>query len=203
MLTLKEMIIEVLKKMDTSLKVKDLTDKLVSEFPEKLEDKKIQFNGDEKLAKQQIYREIHQTTLSDDSTFFRDKSFKPLQIGLIEQSDDISESNLENEDFESENGLVYVLSTNTFTKEGKELVKIGITTQKIEDRINNLYKTNTPFKYTVLRTYNTRLYEELEKAMHNLLYKYRPNLAREFFTSDCLSFADEIFELHKRIEEVK
>jgi hypothetical protein len=36
--------------------------------------------------------------------------------------------------------------------------------------------------------------------MHKLLNRFRPNPAREFFTNDCLEFADEIFELHKRIE---
>jgi len=197
--TLKEMIIEILKKQNKPMSAKDLTIKLIKMFPKKFQDKKIHFKNDEQKARDQIKREIHRNTISNDNTFFRDKSFKPLKIGLIEQNDEMLESELEDEDFESENGLVYILATNTFTKEGKELVKIGITTRKIEDRINNLYKTNTPFKYTVLREYNTSSYEPLEKAMHNLLTKFRPNLTREFFTKDCLEFADEIFELHKKI----
>jgi len=199
MITLKEMIIEVLKKSDDPITVKDLTDKLVLEFNEKLEDKKTQFNGDEKKAKQQIYREIHRITLSDDSTFFRDKSVKPLKVGLVEE-DEYIEEELENEDFESDEGIVYILATNTFTKDAKEIVKIGKTTQKIEDRIKNLYKTNTVYKYTILKLYTTNSYEKLESGMQKLLNRYRLNASREFFTIDCLEFADEIYEIFKRVE---
>lgn len=197
------MIIEVLKKEDTSLSAKDLTDKLVLEFPEKLEHKKGQFEGDEKRAIIQIKAEVSASAVSNDNLFFRDRSFEPLKIGLVEQEiqDEDMEIEVINEDFENKQGLVYILGTQVFTKDGKELVKIGLTTQKIQDRINTLYNTSTPFEFTVLREYKTSSYAELEKAMHKLLNKYRPNPAREFFVSDCLEFADEIYELHKKIED--
>jgi len=200
MLTLKEMVIDILKQENKSLIVKDITNKLVKKYPEKLESKSSQFNDDKKLAQQQIYREIHQVTISDDTAFFRDKNFKPLQIGLIEENQEKIEIESKNEDFESDIGIVYILGTDTFTKDAKELVKIGLTTLPVKDRIKSLYTSGVPFEFKVLREYKTSSYAELEKAMHKLLNKYRPNPAREFFTSDCLDFADEIYELHKKIE---
>ncbi len=200
MLTLKQMVIEVLNEEKKLLTVKDITEKLVKKFPEKLEAKTLQRNGDTKLALDQIKAEVSSLTVENDSTFFRDKSSKPVLVGLIEEDEEKLEVEAQDEDFESDFGIVYILGTNTFTKDAKELVKIGLTTLKIEDRIKSLYTSGVPFEFRVLREYKTSSYAELEKAMHKLLNRFRPNPAREFFTNDCLEFADEIFELHKKIE---
>lgn len=200
MLTLKEMVIDILNEEGNSLKVKDITNKLIKKFPEKLESKTIQKNGDKKLALDQIKAEVSSLTVENDSTFFRDKTSRPVLVGLIEENEEKLEIESLDEDFESELGIVYILGTNTFTKDAKELVKIGLTTLKVQDRIKSLYTSGVPFEFTVLREYKTSSYAELEKAMHKLLNKYRPNPAREFFTKDCLEFADEVYELHKKIE---
>lgn len=196
------MVINILNEESNSLSVKDITSKLVKKYPEKLEFKSSQFNDNKKLAQQQIYREIHQVTINDDVAFFRDKKFKPLKIGLIEENQEKLELESLDEDFESETGIVYILSTNTFTKDAKELVKIGLTTRTMKDRIKSLYTTGVPFEFTVLREYTTSSYEQLERAMHKLLHNFRPNQTREFFTKDCLDYADEIYELHKKIENI-
>jgi len=200
MLTLKEMVIDILKQENKSLIVKDITNKLVKKYPEKLEAKSIQKNGDKKLALSQIKAEVSSLSVENDSLFFRDKSTKPVLVGLVEENEEKLEIESLDEDFESDIGIVYILGKDTYKKDAKELVKIGLTTLEVKNRIKSLYTSGVPFEFKVLREYKTSSYAELEKAMHKLLNKYRPNPAREFFTSDCLGFADEIYELHKKIE---
>jgi len=103
------------------------------------------------------------------------------------------------EDYEKEIGTVYILKTNTFTKECKEIIKIGFTTQDIKNRINQLYTTGTPYKFTIHKTYEVKNYIELEKALHKLLIPFQLNNSREFFTDEALKYIDDIVELHKRI----
>ena len=55
---------------------------------------------------------------------------------LISLYDDTEEPIPAIEDYETEEGIVYVLKTNTFTKDGKEILKIGFTTQNVQKRIN-------------------------------------------------------------------
>ncbi|MGB5793827.1 GIY-YIG nuclease family protein, partial [Poseidonibacter sp.] len=193
-------VIDILKQENNSLIVKDITNKLVTKYPEKLEAKTIQKNGDKKLALDQIKAEVSSLSVENDSVFFRDKSSKPVLIGLVEENEEKLEIESLNEDFESEMGIVYILGTDTFTKDAKELVKIGLTTLKVQEHIKSLYTSGVPLEFKVLREYKTSSYAELEKAMHKLLNRFRPNPAREFFTSDCLDFADEIYELHRKIE---
>ncbi len=193
------MVIDILTLENSSLNIKQLTTKLIAKYPEKLESKMLQKNGDKKLAISQIKAEVSSLTVDNDSIFFRDKSSKPVLVGLVEENEEKLEIESIEEDFESETGIVYILSTNTFTKDAKELVKIGLTTRTMKDRIKSLYTTGVPFEFTVLREYNTSNYEQLEKAMHKLLHNFRPNQTREFFTKDCLDYADEIYALHKKI----
>ncbi len=58
MLTLKEMVIQILKEENKVLIVKDIANKLVKKYPEKFESKTLQKNGDKKLALDQIKAEI-------------------------------------------------------------------------------------------------------------------------------------------------
>lgn len=200
MLTLKEMIIDVLSKKGDVLNVGDITQGIIDAFPDKYSQKCEQKGGNEKAASLQLYREVYQTVISADDTFYRDKSCRPALVGLHDVEEEKLVFEVENEDFESETGIVYMLGTQTYTQDGKQLVKIGFTTTPVEIRINALYKTGVPFEFTVLRQYETKNFDDLEKAMHKLLSRFRPNPAREFFTEECLPFADRIYALHKEIE---
>jgi hypothetical protein len=75
---------------------------------------------------------------------------------------------------------MYVLGTNLYTKEGEEIVKIGITTGSVDARISQLYTTGVPFRFRVIKKYETKNYYELEQALHRLLEPYRINRSREF-----------------------
>lgn len=85
------------------------------------------------------------------------------------------------EDPEQVTGLVYVLGTGVFTKEGKRIVKIGYTTQDIATRIRQLYTTGAMFQFEELASYRVDNYDLLEQALHKLLAPFRLNNAREFF----------------------
>lgn len=201
MLTLKEMITAVLKK-NGPMPVKGITEVIMTMYPEKIDQKIVQQGGDLQKGKNQLYREIHGNTINSDDTFYRDKSTTPLTVGLLNFEDEEQKLEIESqaEDFDSEVGTVYILGTQTYTKEGKELVKIGLTTLPVQERMKSLFTSGVPFEFTVKREYPTSSYAELEKAMHKLLDKFRPNKAREFFTEECLFFADDIYALHKKIE---
>ncbi len=120
-----------------------------------------------------------------------------MKVSPINEMDQISPSI---EDYEKEEGSVYILKTNTFTKEGKEIIKIGFTTQDIKKRINQLYTTGVPFEFEVHKTYNTRNFIELEQALHKLLAPFKINKSREFFTEDALLFIEKIVEIHRSIQ---
>ena len=98
--------------------------------------------------------------------------------------------NLPDEEIETESlekleagiGRLYVLGTSLYTKDGEEIVKIGITTGTVENRISQLYTTGVPFRFRVMKDIETKNYYELEQSLHKLLDPYRINKSREFFT---------------------
>lgn len=115
---------------------------------------------------------------------------------------------LQDEDIESENlerleagiGTLYVLGTSLFTKEGDEIVKIGITSGNVENRIAQLYTTGVPFRFRVITQFETKNYAELEQSIHKLLDPYRLNRSREFFIEKCLPYVEKIVSVHKYIQ---
>lgn len=135
-----------------------------------------------------------------------DKAQKPIRLTVTSgQGDDVS---VPDEEIDTENlerleagiGTLYVLGTNLYTKEGDEIVKIGITTGSVESRVNQLYTTGVPFRFRVIKEFETRNYYELEQSIHKLLGPYRINRSREFFTEMCLPFVEQIVSIHKDIQ---
>ena len=131
------------------------------------------------------------------SDFIVDRTSKPMLISLAstEAADEAPEEN-----YESDHGLVYVLSTGLFTSTGKKIVKIGHTTQALSARINQLYTTGTPFQFTELFSWRTRNYTELEQAMHRLFAPYRINRSREFFTEEALRHVEAVAAIHTAVQ---
>jgi hypothetical protein len=136
---------------------------------------------------------------------FVDRSQKPIRLTLVPgASDDIS---VPDEEIDTENlerleagvGTLYVLGANLYTKGGEEIVKIGITTGTVESRINQLYTTGVPFRFRVIKEFETTNYYELEQSLHKLLDPYHINRSREFFTEKCLPYVEQIISIHKDI----
>lgn len=136
---------------------------------------------------------------------FVDRAQKPIRLSLTPgSSDDVS---VPDEEIDSENlekleagiGRLYVLGTSLYTRDGKEIVKIGITTGIVETRISQLYTTGVPFRFHVIKEIETNNYYELEQALHKLLDPYRINKSREFFTEECLPFVDKVIDIHGEI----
>ncbi len=135
-----------------------------------------------------------------------DESQKPIKLtaisGLLDDGGVIDEE-IDTEDLEKLEagvGTMYVLGTHLYTKEGEEIVKIGITTGSVDARINQLYTTGVPFRFRVIKEFETKNYYELEQALHRLLEPYRINRSREFFTDRCLSYIEQIVVIHQGIQ---
>lgn len=134
--------------------------------------------------------------------FAIDRSHKPFKVSLLsgDIADEVLPRDLEKE-FEAETGIVYVFNAGIFTEDGKRIIKIGHTTQSLDARIAQLYTTGTPSQFTVLHSWRTSNYVELEQALHRLLAPFRINRAREFFTDDALRFVEQIVVIHKSVQD--
>ena len=144
-------------------------------------------------------------TARSGGQFYVDKSFKPFVMSLAPGA--AQEVNLPDEEIGAESlekleagiGRLYVLGTSLYTKNGEEIVKIGITTGTVESRINQLYTTGVPFRFRVMKDIETKNYYELEQSLHKLLDPYRINKTREFFTEKCLPFVEKVVAIHNEI----
>ncbi len=139
---------------------------------------------------------------------YADKSVKPMKFSLM--SSDVSLADPVEESVEFENlekleegrGTLYVLGTNLFTKAGDEIIKIGITTGSVEQRINQLYTTSVPYRFRVIKQTDTKNYAELEQSLHKILDPFRINRSREYFTDKCLPFIDSLLQIHEEIQKI-
>ena len=135
-----------------------------------------------------------------------DRSQKPIKLtvgsGPVDDNSAIDEEiDTENlEKLEAGVGTMYVLGTHLYTKDGEEIIKIGITTGSVDARINQLYTTGVPFRFRVIKEFETKNYYELEQALHRLLEPYRINRSREFFTDKCLPYVEQIVAIHQDIQ---
>ncbi|MCU8282602.1 GIY-YIG nuclease family protein, partial [Vibrio vulnificus] len=92
-----------------------------------------------------------------------------------------------------------VLGTNLFDKRGNEIIKIGITTGSVENRISQLYTTGVPYRYRVLKEVETYNYALLEQSLHKLLDPFRVNRSREFFLETALPYVEQVLDIHNAI----
>ena len=135
-----------------------------------------------------------------------DKSQKPIKLtvgpGPVDDGsvidEDIDTENLEK--LEAGVGTMYILGTHLYTKDGEEIVKIGVTTGSVDARVKQLYTTGVPFRFRVIKQFETKNYYELEQALHRLLEPYRINRSREFFTDKCLPYVEQIVAIHEGIQ---
>jgi T5orf172 domain len=91
-----------------------------------------------------------------------DKSQKPIKLLVIPGP--VDDVEVIDEQIDSENlekleagvGTMYALGTHMHTKEGEEILKIGITTGSVDARINQLYTTGVPFRFRVIKEFETK-----------------------------------------------
>lgn len=139
--------------------------------------------------------------VKDNDRYLLDQSVKPYTVTVAEtEAEEELEEDLFADDGSKEVGIVYVLSTGLFTENHKKIIKIGFTTQPLEIRINDLYKTGSPYKFKEIVSYNVKNYQELERALHKLLAPYRLNMTREFFVEDALEFVQQIVNIHIAVQ---
>lgn len=201
MISLREMCTDVLASSKREHTMREVAEMVAEKYPERLQYKIQMKNGNEEAGFKQLLQEVKQNLITNTEVFYINKNMKPYTVGLIEKIEIEDEVFTDDEeDYESDTGIVYILGTNTFTKDGKELIKIGFTTQEIDKRLNQLYTTGVPFEFRIIQEYKVRNYVHLEKALHSLLDNFRPNKAREFFTNDCIDYIDQIANLNTTIQ---
>jgi hypothetical protein len=138
---------------------------------------------------------------------YADKSVKPMKFSLMLSStspDAADEESVEFENLEKleeGRGTLYILGTHLFTKTGQEIIKIGITTGSVEQRINQLYTTSVPYRFRVIKQTDTKNYAELEQSLHKILDPFRINRSREYFTDKCLPYIDSLLTIHEEIQK--
>jgi hypothetical protein len=179
----------------------DIRDKIESQYPEFYGTESHKNNvekGHYQNIDHALLAQIYSLVRVNDS-FFCDKTSKPMRVSLA--GDDWEETAPAIEEFESEDGIVYVLKIYTYTKDGKEIIKIGFTTQDTKKRLAQLFTTGVPFEFEVHTSFKTKNFIELETALHKLLDPFKINKSREFFTEDALPFIEKIAALHKEVQE--
>ena len=95
-------------------------------------------------------------------------------------------------------GFVYLLMSTDSDGE-KELFKIGITKSSVEKRLKSL-TTGNPNKITIIHTYYSKKYKEIEKWLHSKFSLNKTNSENEWFclkNDDVLNFIN----ICKNIEE--
>jgi len=138
---------------------------------------------------------------------YADKSVKPMKFSLMLSTtspDATDEESVEFENLEKleeGRGTLYILGTHLFTKAGQEIIKIGITTGSVEQRINQLYTTSVPYRFRVIKQTDTKNYAELEQSLHKILDPFRINRSREYFTDKCLPYIDSLLTIHEEIQK--
>lgn len=203
-MTFIEAVISVLQKSGTPLSPSAIRDAIKSNHPEFYNTESHQkniTNGHYTSADHALLAQIYTTTNSD--TFVRDKSAKPMLISLRDREENLSEAITEEplslESVEQDIGILYILKSNVFTNNGREIIKIGITSGETESRIKQLYTTGVPYRFVIYKEFKVFGFMELEKSLHALLGKFRVNPAREFFTDECLPYAERLIALHMEI----
>jgi hypothetical protein len=105
---------------------------------------------------------------------------------------------------ETTHGLIYVLTNECMPG----LVKIGMTTQSIKDRMNNLYGTGVPVQFECAFAFRVPVDDvrKVEKIVHSRYKKERKNPHREFFMiddlDDLLSWLRDLCDAFHLQEEV-
>ena len=134
---------EILRQAGGALTPQDIRDRLKLSHPE--------FYGTESQRANVAKRHFHDLDhalqaqvygLVKRDVFVVDRTTKPMKLALRDELESESEAEVVSvEDIESDVGFVYILSTGTFTKDGREIIKIGTTAGEIEQRIAQLYTT--------------------------------------------------------------
>jgi len=101
-------------------------------------------------------------------------------------------------------GYVYLLMS-TDSDGLRELFKIGITKTSVEKRIKSL-TTGNPNKITLINSYNSKNYKEIEKWLHSRYSLSKTQSENEwFFLSDdeVINFIDTCKKIEGTIELIK
>jgi len=193
--TLKEMIVSVITDGDTG---RDITDKIVSQYPE-YTDYKTEQKGSEKAGYSQIHAEVGAMIGVKEGTLFTiDRNVSPHEYGLRcndhVDDEEIEVIDIEKTEAELDTGYVYILDTH-LDIDGRRIVKIG-KANDIEKRVKQLDGEQGAYlKHTVIHSYKVERPYKVEHAIHNALDKGRLNPKKEGFYGDYVETQMDLIEM--------
>ncbi len=198
---------EILNRHPDGLSPQEIRDTIKAEYPSFYGTEAHQRNVDKNHYKDLDHALLAQiyTASRSLSDVYADRSQKPMRLSILsvsegEEVDYVEDFQVEDlEKLEAGVGILYVLGTNLYTKDGEEIIKIGITTGSVENRISQLYTTGVPYRFRIIKQFETQNYSELEQSLHKLLDPYRINRSREFFVEKALGYVDKVIEIHNEI----
>jgi len=104
-----------------------------------------------------------------------------------------------NNQFSGKNsGYIYVVRTPTMSK---NIFKIGLTRNDVEDRLKQLSNTSIPDKFYKVQEWNVADCVKAEKQVHEILDEYRIDQRREFFEIDFSIAAETITKVCNTINK--
>lgn len=95
-------------------------------------------------------------------------------------------------------GYIYIIRNPVM---GQNIFKIGLTRNKVDERINQLSKTSVPDKFYKAQEWNVCDCVAAEKKIHELLNKQRVDPRREFFEVDYTIAVEVITKVCKEINK--
>jgi hypothetical protein len=90
-------------------------------------------------------------------------------------------------------GTVYVLINESMPN----LVKIGMTTRSVNQRMAELYQTGVPTPFELYAEYDCPDCRQVESEVHNILDECRVSGSREFFVCPPEKAAQEVMDAHR------
>ena len=90
-------------------------------------------------------------------------------------------------------GIVYVLTNESMPN----LVKIGMTTRSVSQRMAELYQTGVPTPFELYAEYDCPDCRQVEIDVHNILDECRVNGSREFFVCPPEKAAQKVMDAHR------
>jgi hypothetical protein len=97
---------------------------------------------------------------------------------------------------EANSGFIYILRNASL---GKNIFKIGLTRNNVDERVDQLSNTSVPDKFLKCQEWNVRDCVKAEKEIHTKLMKYRVDPRREFF---CVEYEEAIGIIKEVIDKI-
>lgn len=144
--------------------------------------------------------EIDEVGLDKKGNAIHGKTWVNKKISWFESNNDkLTVKKTINQYMDPNSGFIYILRNPLM---GKNVFKIGLTRNKVEDRAKQLSKTSVPDKFYKAQEWNVIDCVAAEKKIHSILEKYRIDQRREFFEINYSEAVETITKICNEINNI-